>query len=183
MEGRLGTPKKKENGSAELEARVDNLTKQLADLKAKVELAQQTVLGNIREKDLDPLVRTKLLAKLNAGVGLSGGGVPGGEELTVSMGTPDTITSASTNSASSGTHTHAISGGIVAAYSASRTYSAGQFCWYNDNLYLCILAGTGQTPAFPSTSYWVYVWGKCTVSTSAPSGTPADGNIWLQRDA
>jgi len=70
------------------------------------------------------------------------------------------------------------------AYSASATYAAGDIVTYDGNVYVCILTGTNQTPAFPSTSYWKWVWSlNVTVSTDDPSGTPDDGDIWITREA
>ena len=70
------------------------------------------------------------------------------------------------------------------AYSASVTYAAGDLVTYSGNIYACIQAGANQTPAFPSTSYWKWVWSlDVTVSTSSPSGTPADGAIWIKRES
>jgi hypothetical protein len=70
------------------------------------------------------------------------------------------------------------------AYSAATTYAVGDLVTYNGNIYACIQAGTNQTPAFPSTSYWVWIWSlDVTVSTSDPSGTPGDGDIWIKRES
>lgn len=69
------------------------------------------------------------------------------------------------------------------AYSTSTTYAVGDIVTYSGNIYVCIQAGTGQTPAFPSTSYWKWVWTlDVTISTSAPSGTPDDGDVWITRE-
>lgn len=300
-----------------LREKLSKLKADFEELQRKVDGARPVGIGNIRESDLDPLVQSKLLAKLIAGTGLIGGGVPGGRELTLAadketlygavavrtyrnlaaymnagwpstgtikitlpyswtstmldivirgylyhdgagVGGPFEIHCAGYNEAGGSSwvdvktemlgtlqpatqvryghdgskcciligatssnwyniqmeicdlltgYNNLQSGwgsgwaislitseaGITVSgtnallpcrplpHSASTRYNVGDLCTYSDNIYVCILTHTGQTPAFPSTSYWRWCWStKVNVSTSAASGTPANGDIWLQ---
>jgi hypothetical protein len=59
------------------------------------------------------------------------------------------------------------------AYSGSVAYVQGNEVSYNGNYYICILGGTGQTPAPAGTSYW-----KCAGPTSMDVVT--DGAVYIK---
>lgn len=160
----------------------EKLKDDVSDLKEKLDervAARNIGYGQVRADDLEPALRQNLHKKVSAGVGLT----MNSAEDTISMGTPGSLSSTAGNSASGTTHTHWLDPTVVQAYYSGRSYAAGDYCTYSGNIYRCISASTGNTPTFPSSSYWVWEWGKVTLSTSAASGTPADGDIWLQRES
>lgn len=100
-------------------------------------------------RDWDNLTNKKSVI---AGVGLSGGGVLSAD-VTVSMGTPSTLTNATTNSASGTTHTHAITTGSLIAGS-NITFTSGS----GTNR----LVGSGDLTISASSMPWTLITSKPT---------------------
>lgn len=65
--------------------------------------------------------------------------------------------------------------------------NAGRWSFYDDNDYFRvdkkIIITAGGVPYTRITTGGSSAGGNITISTSAPSGTPADGDIWIQREA
>jgi hypothetical protein len=64
---------------------------------------------------------------------------------------------------------------------ADTYFPLGGICTHGGVTYIALAANQNVEP--PNATYWrPFVAAVVTVSTSAPSGTPADGDLWLQRE-
>jgi len=117
---------------------------------------------------INTTVTTLASTSVTAGDGLTGGGQLTAN-VTVTMGTPSSITSSSTNSVTSTSHTHAITGFSLDGHTHS---------------YLALAGGTmtGVLTAQNNTSYTTKQVRNITLSTADPSGG-ANGDVWIKYTA
>ena len=139
---------------------------------------------------INTTVTTLASTSVTAGNGLTGGGQLTAN-VTVTMGTPSSITSSSTNSVTSTSHTHAITGfsldghtHTIANVTNLQTTLDEKAASSHTHSYLALAGGTmtGVLTAQNNTSYTTKQVRNITLSTADPSGG-ADGDVWIKYTA